>query len=47
MILGHTVVTAEKAGEVDAQATPMAVSVLDGDTLVRMQAHTVEEPAHL
>ena len=45
MILEHTVVTAEKAGEVDAQATPMAVSVLDGDTLVRMQAHTVEQIA--
>src|SRR6185295_17853313 len=40
-----TVVTAEKTGEVDAQATPIAVSVLSGDTLARMQAHTVEQLA--
>ncbi len=46
-LLEHTVVTAEKTGAVDAQATPIAVSVLPGDTLARMQAHTVEQVAGL
>ena len=44
-LLKQTVVTAEKTGAVDAQATPIAVSVLSGDTLARMQAHTVEQVA--
>ena len=46
-ILERTVVTAEKTGEVDAQSSPIAVSVLSGDILARMQAHTIEQVAGL
>jgi iron complex outermembrane receptor protein len=44
-ILEHTVVTAAKTGASDLQTTPMAVSVLNGEELARMQANTVEQIA--
>ena len=44
-ILEQTVVTASKAGEADAQATPLAVSVLTGTELARMQDRTIEDLA--
>ena len=44
-ILEQTVVTASKAGEADVQATPMAVTVLTGTELARMQDRTVEDLA--
>jgi iron complex outermembrane recepter protein len=43
--LEETLVTAEKTGERDVQAMPMAVSVLSGSELQRQQAHTVEDIA--
>jgi hypothetical protein len=44
-ILEQAVVTASKAGEADVQATPLAVSVLTGTELARMQDRTVEHLA--
>ena len=44
-ILEQTVVTAAKTGEADVQGTPMAVSVLSGADLARMQDRTVEHIA--
>ncbi len=41
------VVTAGKSGELDAQAVPMAVSVLPGTELARLRATTVEDLAGL
>ena len=45
LILEQTVVTASKTGETDVQATPMAVSVVTGGQLNRMQDRTVEHIA--
>ena len=44
-ILEQAVVTAAKAGEADAQTIPMAVSVLPGTELARMQNRSVEHLA--
>ena len=44
-ILEQTVVTAAKAGEADAQDTPLAVSVLTGTELARTQDRTIEDLA--
>ena len=45
LILEQTVVTAARTGEADVQTVPMAVSVLPGIQLARMQDHTVEHIA--
>jgi iron complex outermembrane recepter protein len=45
LLLEHTVVTASKTGETDVQTTPIAVSVLRGEDLSRMEDHTVEHIA--
>jgi hypothetical protein len=45
LILEQTVVTAARTGEADVQSIPMAVSVLQGTELARMQDHTVEHVA--
>lgn len=46
-LLEQTFVTASKVGESDVQTTPMAVSVLPANDLLRMQTHTVEQLAGL
>ena len=38
----HTVVSASRTGELDVQTIPMAVSVLPGSDLNRLQVHTIE-----
>ena len=43
--LEQTVVTASKSGEADVQATPIAVTVLAGRDLARMQDRSVEDLA--
>ena len=43
--LEHAVVTASKSGEADVQATPIAVTVLAGSDLARMQDRSVEDLA--
>ena len=45
LVLEQTVVTAARTGEADVQTVPMAVSVLPGIQLARMQDHTVEDIA--
>ena len=45
LILEQTIVTASRTGETDVQATPMAVTVLTGAQLDRMQDRTVEHIA--
>ena len=45
LVLEQTVVTAARTGEADVQTVPMAVSVLPGIELARMQDHTVEDIA--
>ena len=45
MLLEHTVVTASKTGETDVQTTPLAVTVLTGTDLNRLQDHTIEHIA--
>ncbi len=45
LVLEQTVVTAARTGEADVQTVPMAVSVLPGIRLARMQDHTVEDIA--
>jgi iron complex outermembrane recepter protein len=45
LMLEQTVVTAEKAGEADVQTTPMAVTVLTGTQLARLQDRTIEDLA--
>jgi iron complex outermembrane receptor protein len=47
LLLEQTVVTAAKAGQQDVQTTPMAVSVLPGTELERMDAHSVAQLAGL
>lgn len=42
VVLEETIVTAGKTGETDVQTTPMAVTVLTGEQLERMQDRTVE-----
>ena len=44
-LLAHTIVTATRAGETDVQATPIAVSVLTGTEVSRLQDRTVEDMA--
>jgi iron complex outermembrane receptor protein len=44
-ILERTVVTASRVGEADMQSLPMAVSMLTGRELERMQDHTIEQIA--
>ena len=46
-ILERTIVTAAKLGETDVQAIPMAVSVLTGTELARMERHNVAHIAGL
>ena len=41
----HAVVTASKSGEADVQATPIALTVLAGSDLARMQDRSVEDLA--
>ena len=45
LLLEQTVVTAARTGEADVQTIPMAVTVLPGTQLARMQDHTVEHIA--
>ena len=45
LLLEQTVVTAARTGEADVQTVPMAVTVLPGTQLARMQDHTVEHIA--
>jgi iron complex outermembrane receptor protein len=45
LLLEHAIVTASKIGETDVQTTPIAVTVLRGADLTRMQDHTVEHIA--
>ena len=45
LILEQALVTAARTGEADVQTVPMAVSVLPGIDLARMQHHTVEDVA--
>ncbi len=45
LVFEQTVVTAARTGEADVQTVPMAVSVLPGIQLARMQDHTVEDIA--
>jgi iron complex outermembrane receptor protein len=47
LLLEQAVVTATKTGEQDVQTTPMAVSVLPGTELERMDAHNVAQLAGL
>lgn len=47
LVLERSVVTAERTGARDVQATPMAVSVLSASELARVDAHTVEHLAGL
>ena len=44
-LLERTVVTASRTGETNVQSTPMAVSVLKGDELNRIQDRTIEHIA--
>ena len=43
----HTVVTATKTGNTDVQATPIAISVLGRNELIRLEHHTVADIAGL
>jgi iron complex outermembrane recepter protein len=45
LFLEQTVVTASKIGATDVQTTPIAISVLRGAELARMQDHTIEQIA--
>ena len=45
LLLEQTVVTAARTGEADVQTVPMAVTVLPGNQLARMQDHTVQDIA--
>ena len=46
-VLEQVVVTASKTGEADAQTSPMAISVLSGAELARVEARTVAQLAGL